>query len=131
MSGTKNPGMMRTFLGRARGSGSARAGLDHWRAQRLTAIALLPLTIYFVISVLVLLGADQATMIAYMHKPWNAVLFLSLIASLFYHLHLGLQVVIEDYVQDSVRRVGTLLAMRGLVILFGVLAGYAVLKLAI
>lgn len=131
MSETNNPGMMRTILGRARGSGSARAGLDHWRAQRLTALALLPLTIYFVISVLVLLGADQATMIAYMHKPWNAVLFLSLIASLFYHLQLGLQVVIEDYVHDSTKRVAALLAVRGLVIVFGVLAGYAVLKLAI
>lgn len=131
MSETNNPGIMRSSLGRARGYGSARAGVHHWRAQRLTALALLPLAIYFVISVLVLLGADQATMIAYMHKPWNAVLFLSLIGALFYHLQLGLQVVIEDYVHDGTRRVMLLLAMRGLVIVFGVLAAFSVLKLAI
>ena len=131
MNETNNPGIMRSPLGRARGYGAARAGVHHWRAQRLTALALLPLAIYFVISVLVLLGADQATMIAYMHKPWNAVLFLSLIGALFYHLQLGLQVVIEDYVHDGTRRVMLLLAMRGLVIVFGVLAAFSVLKLAI
>ncbi|HQT86157.1 MULTISPECIES: succinate dehydrogenase, hydrophobic membrane anchor protein [Acidiphilium] len=120
---------MRSPLGRARGMGSAKSGLGHWWAQRLTAMALLPLSLYFVLSVFLLEGADQAAMLRYMAEPWNGVLFIALIAALFYHLQLGLQVVIEDYIHSEARRLTAVLAMRAAVTLFGLLALVSVLKL--
>ncbi|OYW00527.1 MAG: succinate dehydrogenase, hydrophobic membrane anchor protein [Acidiphilium sp. 37-64-53] len=121
--------IMRSPLGRARGMGSAKSGLGHWWAQRLTAMALLPLSLYFVLSVFLLEGADQAAMLRYMAEPWNGVLFIALIAALFYHLQLGLQVVIEDYIHSEARRLTAVLAMRAAVTLFGLLALVSVLKL--
>ncbi|MBW4036570.1 MAG: succinate dehydrogenase, hydrophobic membrane anchor protein [Proteobacteria bacterium] len=121
--------IMRSPLGRARGMGSAKSGLGHWWAQRLTALALLPLSLYFVLSVFLLEGADQAAMLRYMAEPWNGVLFIALIAALFYHLQLGLQVVIEDYIHSEARRLTAVLAMRAAVTLFGLLALVSVLKL--
>ncbi|MEE3501519.1 succinate dehydrogenase, hydrophobic membrane anchor protein [Acidiphilium acidophilum] len=121
--------IMRSSLGRARGMGSAKSGLGHWWAQRLTAMALLPLALYFVLSVFLLEGADQAAMLRYMAEPWNAVLFIALILALFYHLQLGLQVVIEDYIHTESKRLASLLAMRAAVGAFGLLALLSVLKL--
>ena len=122
---------MRSALGQVRGYGPAKSGLRHWRAQRLTAIALLPLTFYFVVSILVLKGANQVAIRAYMHEPWNAVLFLGLAVCLFYHAQLGLEVVIEDYIHNEGRRVLLLLLMRGSVAFFGLLATISILKLAL
>lgn len=120
---------MRSPLGRARGMGAAKSGVGHWWAQRVTAVALLPLALYFVASVLLLEGADQAAMLRYMAEPWNGVLFIALIATLFYHLHLGLQVIIEDYIYHEGKRLAALLASRAVVVLFGLLALLSVLKL--
>lgn len=110
--------------------GSAKSGLGHWWAQRLTAMALLPLSLYFVVSVLLLEGANQAAMLRYMAEPWNGVLFIALVATLFYHLQLGLQVVIEDYIHVEAKRLAVLLGMRAAVVLFGLLALLSVLKLS-
>ncbi len=121
---------MRSSLGQVRGMGAAKSGLGHWWAQRLTAMALLPLTLYFVLSVFLLEGADQAAMLRYMAQPWNGVLFIALVAALFYHLQLGLQVVIEDYIHTESRRLMALLGMRAGVALFGLLALLSVLKLS-
>jgi succinate dehydrogenase / fumarate reductase membrane anchor subunit len=122
--------IMRSQLGRARGLGAAKSGLAHWWAQRLTAIALLPLSLYFVVSTLILAGADRAGMASYMAKPWNTVLFLCLIFALFYHLVLGLQVVIEDYVHKESTKLATLLAVKGLSIFCALACAVSVLKLA-
>ena len=121
---------MRSQLGRARGLGSAKSGLHHWWAQRVTAIALLPLSLYFVLSVLMLAGASRAQMAAFMGEPWNTVLYLCLIAALFYHLSLGLQVVIEDYVHAESKRRGTVLVMQGVVVFLALASAVSVLKLA-
>lgn len=122
--------IMRSALGRARGMGAAKSGIQHWWAQRLTALALLPLALYFVLSVLLLEGASQADMLRYMGEPWNGVLFLALVIALFYHLQLGLQVVIEDYIRAEGKRLAVMLAMRATVIFFGLLAFISVLKLS-
>lgn len=121
--------IMRSPLARARGMGAAKTGVHHWWAMRVTSIALVPLSLYFVVSVLLLEGADQAEMIRYMAEPWNAVLFIALIGILFYHLGLGLQVVIEDYIYDETTKLVALLAMRAGVVLFGLLGLVSVLKL--
>ena len=122
---------MRSQLGRARGLGAAKSGLAHWWAQRVTAIALLPLSLYFVLTVLAEEGATRAELAAYLGRPWNAVLFLALIAALFYHLSLGLQVVIEDYVADEAKRVGGILLVNAVIVLAALACAVSILKLAL
>src|SRR5271168_920891 len=122
--------IMRSQLGRAQGLGAAHGGLHHWWAQRLTAMALLPLSLYFVLSVLMLAGATRAQMAAFMAEPWNTVLYLCLITALFYHLALGLQVVIEDYVHNEAKRRGTLLVVNAVIVLLALASAVSVLKLA-
>jgi len=123
--------IMRSQLGRARGLGAAKTGVAHWWAQRVTAILLLPLSLYFVASVLALAGADRAGMAAYMGRPWNTVLFLLLTGALFYHLSLGLQVVVEDYVHKESSKLATLLILKGLIIVCALACAVSVLKLAL
>jgi succinate dehydrogenase / fumarate reductase membrane anchor subunit len=122
--------IMRSQLGRARGLGAAKSGLGHWWAQRVTAVALLPLSLYFVVSVLMLAGADRAAMAAYIGEPWNTVLFLLLIVALFYHLSLGLQVVLEDYVSNEATRLASILGLKGLIWFCALACIVSVLKLA-
>ena len=120
----------RSGLARAQGLGSAKHGAAHWWAQRVTAVALLPLSLYFVLSVLLMLGADAAQMHAYMHEPWNCALFLALIAMLYYHLSLGLRVVIEDYVPNEAKRLSIIMLINGLIIFLAIICAISVLKLA-
>lgn len=123
--------ILRSQLGQVRGLGAAKSGLHHWWAQRVTAIALLPLSLYFVLSVLMLAGAPRAEMVSFMAQPWNAVLYLCLIAALFYHLSLGLQTVIEDYVHNDAIRMASLLVVKGLIVLCALASAVSVLKLAL
>lgn len=123
--------ILRSQLGRVRGLGAAKSGLHHWWAQRVTAIALLPLSLYFVLSVLMLAGASRAEMAGFMAEPWNAVLYLCLIAALFYHLSLGLQTVIEDYVHNDATRMASLLAVKGVIVFCALASAVSVLKLAL
>ncbi len=90
---------MRSQLGRARGLGAAKSGLHHWWVERVTAIALVPLTIWFIYAVLHLLGAPQAAVHHFVAHPVNTVLLLALVAMTFHHMQLGLQVVMEDYIE--------------------------------
>jgi succinate dehydrogenase / fumarate reductase membrane anchor subunit len=120
----------RSALGRAQGLGSAKDGLHHWWVQRLTALALLPLVIYFVISVLMLSGASRAGMQSYFAEPWNTVLFLALIGALFYHAQLGLQTVIEDYIRPECVRLAAQLVVKGGIALLALACAVSVLKLA-
>ena len=120
----------RSELGRARGLGSAKSGVEHWWAERLTAIALVPLSIWFVISVLRLLGASQPTVAAFIARPWNAVLLLLLLVMTFHHMQLGLQVIYEDYIHQRGTLIASLLTKAACLVL-GLLGVLAVLKLAI
>jgi succinate dehydrogenase / fumarate reductase membrane anchor subunit len=101
-------------LGRARGLGSAKHGVQHWRAQRVSAVALIPLTLWFVYSVVHLTGADQKIVLTWLHKPASAILMSLFIVATFYHLALGVQVVIEDYVHREGVKVTTMLMGKGL-----------------
>lgn len=89
---------LRDPLAVARGLGSAKDGTQHWWTQRLTAVALLLLTPWFVLMALGLIGADQAGVRLVISHPLNATLLLAYVLSLFWHAQLGLQMVIEDYV---------------------------------
>lgn len=120
----------RSALSRARGLGSAKSGSAHWWAERVTSIALLPLSLYFVASVILLLGADHARMAAYMAMPWNTALFLALIAIMFQHLALGVQVIVEDYVPNEAKRLVTILLLKGIILFLALASAASVLKLA-
>ena len=113
------------------GLGSAKEGVEHWWRQRVTAIALVPLALWFVVTVIALVGADRQALVAWMHNPMAAVLMILLIVATFYHLALGLQVVIEDYVHGEGLKTATLVAMRFLCVVFVARGVLAVLKLAL
>ncbi len=103
---------LRSSLGRARGLGSAKEGVGHWWAQRVTAIALVPLSIWFVVAMISLIGADLASFEEWIGMFGNALLMILTVLVLFYHAHLGMQVVIEDYVHGEAPRVATLLIVK-------------------
>lgn len=128
---TPHVSIMRSGLGRARGLGAAKAGYHHWWAQRLTAVALVPLTIWFIFSLIGLLGAPHEAVVNWLSSPIVLVLMLALIAAMFHHMQLGLQVVIEDYVKGDTCRMVSLLAMKAVVWLLGLSAAVAALKMGL
>jgi succinate dehydrogenase / fumarate reductase membrane anchor subunit len=117
-------------LGRVRGSGSAHSGVHHWYAERVTAIALVPLTLWFIYAMLHLLGRPQPVVAAWAAHPWNTVLLLALIAATFHHMQLGLQVVYEDYVNAKWLMNVLILATKAVAWLLALTAAVAVLRLA-
>lgn len=120
----------RTPLARVRGLGSARAGTHHWWMQRLTAIALVPLSIWFVASLISVVSADHATVIAWLHSPLVAILCCALIVATFYHGQLGLQVVLEDYVHSEWLKLTSIVLMNLLSLLLAAICLFAVLRIA-
>lgn len=121
----------RSPLARARGLGAAHGGTHHWWMQRLTALALVPLSLWFAVALAALAAADHATATAWLQSPINAVLTLLLIGTLFYHMYLGLQVVVEDYVHGHGRKFVTLVAIRFATVTLAVTAAFAVIKVAV
>ncbi len=118
-------------LARVRGLGSAKEGTHHWIAQRMTAVALVPLTLWFVISLISLVGADLAAVKAWLGSPFNAVLMILTLIAGFHHAQLGLQVVIEDYVHGHFCKIAALWVVKGAAFFFGAAAVFSVAKLAI
>jgi succinate dehydrogenase / fumarate reductase membrane anchor subunit len=122
---------LRNPLQRARGLGSAKEGVGHWWNQRLTAIALVVLVLWFVVLVLGLVGHDYQAVRASIARPWNALLMIAFIIAAFWHAVLGLQVVIEDYVHTRWLEVTSMVVIK-LLAVAGVLAGVlAVLRIAL
>jgi succinate dehydrogenase / fumarate reductase membrane anchor subunit len=93
----------RSPLGRAIGLGSAKRGSRHWLAERVTAVALVPLTLWFVASIVAHAGSDYSAFIGWLKMPFAAGGMILLLIVLFHHTALGLQVVIEDYVHSGAR----------------------------
>lgn len=96
---------LRTPLGRVLGRGAAKEGVHHWWVQRVTSVALIPLAISFVVSLLSLPALDYATVHAWVHQSWTAVLLSLFIALACWHSKLGMQVVFEDYVHGSAKTI--------------------------
>ena len=122
---------LRTPRAKVRGLGSAKDGTGHFIAQRVTAIAMVPLGIALVEAIISPLGADHESFKSFMGNPLVAVGFLLLIFTGTYHMRLGMQVVIEDYVHTEVRKVLALLASTFFAIVIAAVAGFSVLKLAL
>ena len=126
----KTKASMQTPLGKARGLGSARKGVSHWWMQRLTAMGMLPLVLYLVISLLTQVGSDYGQAAEWVSAPFNATTLLLLFGVGFYHASLGLQVVIEDYVSNENRRLLMLVGVKLLMTGLAVLSLFSVLSIA-
>lgn len=94
---------LRSPLKRAAGLGSAHDGVGRWWLERLTAVALLPLALWLVAAIIALAGRGHADVVAWLREPWAALLMVLLLATVFGHLALGLQVVVEDYVRSTAK----------------------------
>lgn len=103
---------LRTPLGRARGLGSAKNGLHHWWVQRLTALALVPLTVWFVASIVGLVGASYEDVRLWLQGPVNVTAMVLFLAVALHHAHLGVQVVLEDYVASHGLRVASVIIVK-------------------
>ncbi len=112
----------RTPMGRVRGLGAAKEGVEHWWAQRLTAIALIPLTLWFVVGVVTHVGAPHAAALAWLGQPWNAGLMILFIVAAFHHGQLGMQAVIEDYVHKEWLKLTLIVGIRYAAIVLGLAA---------
>ncbi len=120
----------RTPLARARGLGSAKDGLGHWWAQRLTAIALIPLVVWFAISLVMLTGADYNVARAWIGSPLVMVLLILTIAIGLHHGQLGMQVVLEDYTSGA-WRVTLIVLVKFIAVIFGLGAIVAILRIGL
>jgi succinate dehydrogenase / fumarate reductase, membrane anchor subunit len=99
------PGVLRSPLGRVRGLGSAKEGVHHWWQQRLTAVALVPLSLWLIFAMMGFSDSTYAEFAGWLQSPLNATLMILTVAVLFHHAQLGVQVVIEDYVSGHAARV--------------------------
>jgi succinate dehydrogenase / fumarate reductase membrane anchor subunit len=122
---------LRSPLGRVLGRGSAGEGVGHWWVQRATAIALVPLALWFVFALIGLPSFAHADVSLWLTKPWNAVLLLLFVGVLVWHSKLGVQVVVEDYVHAKPAKIAALLASTFLHIALGVAAAFAILRVAL
>jgi succinate dehydrogenase / fumarate reductase, membrane anchor subunit len=122
---------LRTPLRRVLGAGSAKEGVQHWWQQRLTAVALLPLTVWFVVSLLALPSLDHATVTAWMRGSSTALLLILLVLVATWHSQLGVRVVVEDYVPAPGARTVTLTVLSFLHALLAAAGVFAVLKVAL
>ena len=121
---------LKSDLGQVRGLGSAKEGTAHWWAQRVTAVALVPLSLWFVWSATTLVGVDQVGFKEWLNHAANLMLMILFVGFLFYHMQLGLQVVIEDYIHGEKSKVTSLVFNLFVAVFFGVSSVIALLKVA-
>jgi succinate dehydrogenase / fumarate reductase membrane anchor subunit len=120
---------LRTPLSRARGLGSARQGVHHWWAQRITAVALIPLVTWFAISLIMMSGADYAVVRAWIGSPVVMVLLTLTIVIGLHHGQLGMQEVVEDYVRSEGMKLALIVLLRFIAVFFGLAAIVAILRI--
>ena len=122
---------IRTPLGFVRGLGSAKDGTHHWWMQRVTSVILVPLVLWFVISLLSVSRADYEAFQHWLSSPVNAGLLVALLTAMFYHASLGMQVIYEDYVRPEGAKVIAVLVTQLVLFLLGAISIVAVLKIAL
>lgn len=98
-AGIRNP--RRSPFDQTRGLGSAREGVGHWWAQRVTAVALVPLTLWFAGALMAHAGDDYGSLIQWLRAPATTAFMVLLLIALFHHVALGLRVIVEDYVHTD------------------------------
>jgi len=120
---------LRTPLGRVQGLGSAKEGVEHWWLQRLTSVALVPLGIWFVVSLATQPSLEHAAVVKWLGQSWTALLMLLFMLSVTWHSQLGVRVVIEDYVHGG-GKTAWLIASTFAHIVVAVIGVFAILKIA-
>jgi succinate dehydrogenase / fumarate reductase membrane anchor subunit len=121
---------LRSPLGRVLGAGSAKDGTAHWWAERVTSVALIPLTLWLFFSLITLPALDYETVRTWLALPTSSFLAMLAIAVMAYHSYLGTSVVVEDYVHGTAAKVLSLLLLRFLHVLFGGASIFAILRVA-
>lgn len=121
---------LRSPIANARGLGSAKDGTHHFWIQRLTAIALVPLLLWFIGAVVGLVGADYASVVAWIAHPVNAVLFLVLLLTMCWHSMLGMQVIVEDYLHGG-SKMGVLILLKFGHVMVASAGSFAILSVAL
>ena len=122
---------MRTDLGRVRGLGTAKEGVHHWWMQRLTAIALIPLTLWFIISIATLNNASYTETVNWLSIPLVSIFMILLVSATLYHALLGVQVVVEDYIHQEGLKFLLLIGLKFIFLVLGVVAIFSLLKIAL
>jgi succinate dehydrogenase / fumarate reductase membrane anchor subunit len=120
---------LRSPLGKVLGTGSAKEGVHHWWLQRLTSIALIPLTIWFVVSLLSLQSFDHVAVVAWMSQSWTALFLILFVLVATWHSQLGVRVIVEDYVHGGTKTL-TLVLLTFIHAIVAVAGVFAVLKVA-
>ncbi len=121
---------LRTPLARVRHLGAARSGTRHFWHQRLTSVALIPLTIAAILIVVSLLGRNHAAVVQILGSSPVAIVMLLFVVTAIYHMWLGMQTIIEDYVHDELPKIATLMANTFFSFAIGLAAVFAILKLS-
>lgn len=122
---------MRSSLGRVRGLGSAKSGTAAWWAERMTALALIPLGVWFVSALIGGVAADYAAIKDWMSNPGSLTMMILLIGVLFWHVKLGLTVIVEDYIHDKTMEVALLIAIKFGTVLLGTFCIISALKIGL
>lgn len=121
---------LETPLHKVEGLGAAHSGVTHFWRQRVTAAALVPLAIWFAVSVLGLAGAHEAAVLAFLSQPMNAILMAAFIVIAVYHMALGMQVVIDDYIYTNWQKLSLMLILRAFSLAVIAASLYALLRIA-
>lgn len=125
-----NSGRMHSPLGQVRGLGSAKKGVEHWWVQRLTAMALAPLMLWLSVALIGGVGSSYTTVVTWLKVPLTTTLMALLLIALFYHMALGLQVIIEDYVHSDRAKIPALILVRLSCFALAVAGIVAILRIA-
>jgi succinate dehydrogenase / fumarate reductase membrane anchor subunit len=131
MSETPRVDILRSPLGRARGLGSAHTGFHHWWIERIEAVALVPLTIWFIFSLLHLVGASHQAVIDWLSSPVSMTLMLLLIVATFHHFSLGVESVLHDYVHQPMIKMWSVFVIKGVCTLLALVCIVSVLKIGL
>ena len=122
---------LRSPLSKVKGLGSAKAGMHHWWLQRVTALALIPLTIWFVVSVMCIAAAGYEDAVVWVMRPVNTVLLLLFTVVTLHHAQLGLQVVIEDYVSCEWKKISSVILVKFLAALLAVIGVVSIMRISL
>jgi succinate dehydrogenase / fumarate reductase membrane anchor subunit len=120
---------MKTPFARVRGLGTAHSGTEHFWMQRVTGVANLALTVAFLVLMVSVIGASQASAIATLSNPLVAIIMFGGLISVVIHMRLGMQVIIEDYIHTEIRKILLLMANTFFTLAVGIAAAYAILKI--
>ncbi len=121
---------MRTPLGIVKGLGSAKEGTHHWWVQKVTSVALFPLTVWFITSIATLVGSDYEAIITWIRNPLTTVLLVLFVGFVFYHFRIGVQVILDDYANSRKAKLTGLFLNDSFCLVFGLLSIFSILKIA-